>query len=62
MPSTPAVLLLWSHERYYRCGAVLPLVAPQRYYGWVARYYCWDPDKDKEKWRDLYNGMEKLGG
>ena len=62
LPGTPAVLLLWRHRRYYRCGAVLPLVAPQRYYGWVVRYYHWDPDKDKEKWRDLYNGMEKLGG
>ena len=28
VPGTPAVLLLWSHGRYYRCGAVLPLVAP----------------------------------
>ena len=35
----PAVVLLWSHRRYYRCEAVLPLVTPQRYYRWVARYY-----------------------
>ena len=45
VPGTPAVLLLWSHGRYYRCGAVLPLVAPQRYYRWVARYYRWNPDR-----------------
>ena len=45
---TPAVLLLWRQGRYYRRGAVLPLVSPQRYYGWVVRYYCWDPDKTKK--------------
>ena len=61
MPGTLAVLLLWSHGRYYRCGAVLSLgssvvlplggaVLPQ------------GPRQDKEERRDLFNGMEKLGG
>ena len=49
VPGTPAVLLLWSHGRYYRCGAVLPLVAPQRYYRWVARYYRLDPDRTRKR-------------
>ena len=45
VPGRPAVVLLWSHRRYYRCGAVLPLVTPQRYYRWVAWYYRWNPDR-----------------
>ena len=49
VPGTPAVLLLWSHRRYYRCGAVLPLVASQRYYRWVARYYRRDPDRTRKR-------------
>ena len=48
VPGTPAVLLMWSHGRYYRCGVVLLLVPPQRYYGWVARYYRWDPDRTRK--------------
>ena len=34
VPGTPAVLLLWSHGRYYRCGAVLPLGTLRPYYRW----------------------------
>ena len=36
----PAVLLLWSGTTAPR--AVLPLVAPKRYYRSVPRYYRWD--------------------
>ena len=32
----------WGLQRYYRCGAVLPLVAPKRYYRSGPRYYRWD--------------------
>ena len=30
------------YQRYYRSGAVLPLVAPKRYYRSGPRYYRWD--------------------
>ena len=60
VPGRPAVVLLWSHGRYYRFGAVLPLVTPQQYYRWVARYYRWNPDRTQKreeispkKWKSL---------
>ena len=48
VPGTPAVLLLWRQGRYNRCGAILPLVSPQWYYGWVVRYYRWAPDRTRK--------------
>ena len=53
VPVKAAVVLLWSDRRYYRWGAVLPLVTPQRYYRWVAWYYRWNPDMTQEEKRSL---------
>ena len=32
----------WGLQRYYHCGAVLPRIAPKRYYRSGPRYYRWD--------------------
>ena len=61
VPGTPAVLLLWSHGRHYHYGAVLPLGSLA-----VLPLGCavlpLGPRQDKEERRDLFNGMEMLGG
>ena len=60
VPGTPAVLLLWSHGRYYRCGAVLPLVAPQRYYRWVRGTTAWTQTGQGREERTLqWNGKAR---
>ena len=54
-----AVLLLWG---YYRSRAVLPLVAPKRYYRSGPRYYRWDQRGHKERRTKPIIETERLGG
>ena len=52
----------WGLQRYYRCGAVLPLVAPKRYYRSGPRYYRWDQRGHTEKGNEPIIEAERLGG
>ena len=47
---------------YYRSRAVLPLVAPKRYYRSGPRYYRWDQGGHNEKRNKPIIETERLGG
>ena len=50
------------YQRYYRSGAVLPLIAPKRYYRSGPRYYHWDQRGHTEEWNEPIIEAERLGG